>query len=113
MQVPTRRVLVRIEYRSAYPDPIQVASGDQVRVGREDDEFRATLEQALGNLKRDQAQAENAKAEANRYTDLEKQGRGLKRTGGRRRTRTPRPYTPIKQPSMRPRFNFNTVGTSI
>ena len=36
--------------------------------------FQATLEQAEANLKRDQAQAANAKLEAARYTDLEKQG---------------------------------------
>jgi len=36
--------------------------------------FQAALEQALGNLKRDEAQAANAKIEAARYTDLEKQG---------------------------------------
>lgn len=36
--------------------------------------FQATLDQAEANLRRDQAQAANAKLEATRYTDLEKQG---------------------------------------
>jgi membrane fusion protein, multidrug efflux system len=36
--------------------------------------FLATLEQAQGNLKRDEAQAANAKLQAARYSDLEKQG---------------------------------------
>jgi multidrug efflux system membrane fusion protein len=36
--------------------------------------FQATLAQAEANLKRDQAQAANAKLQAVRYTDLEKQG---------------------------------------
>src|SRR5947209_8309428 len=36
--------------------------------------FQAALEQANGNLKRDEAQAANAKLEASRYTELEKQG---------------------------------------
>jgi len=36
--------------------------------------FQAVLEQALGNLKRDEAQAANAKLQAARYTDLEKEG---------------------------------------
>ncbi len=36
--------------------------------------FQAALEQAQGMLKRDEAQAANAKLEADRYTDLEGQG---------------------------------------
>jgi multidrug efflux system membrane fusion protein len=36
--------------------------------------FQAALEQAQGNLKRDEAQAANAKLQAARYTDLEKEG---------------------------------------
>jgi multidrug efflux system membrane fusion protein len=36
--------------------------------------FQAALEQAQGNLKRDEAQAANAKLQAARYTDLENQG---------------------------------------
>jgi len=33
------KVRVRLEYRSEYPDPLQVASRETVRVGREGDEF--------------------------------------------------------------------------
>lgn len=36
--------------------------------------FQAALDQAIGNLKRDQAQNSNAQLQATRYTDLEKQG---------------------------------------
>ncbi|MGZ4814308.1 MAG: efflux RND transporter periplasmic adaptor subunit [Terriglobales bacterium] len=36
--------------------------------------FQAALDQAIGNMKRDEAQAANAKLQAARYTDLEKQG---------------------------------------
>ncbi len=53
--------------------------GDDVRKGQELFEldkspFQAALEQAEGNLERDQANAVNAQAQANRYTALEKQG---------------------------------------
>lgn len=36
--------------------------------------FQAALDQAVGNLRRDQAQAANAEAQAKRYTELEQQG---------------------------------------
>lgn len=36
--------------------------------------FQAALDKAIGTLKHDQAQAANSKAEAERYTELEKQG---------------------------------------
>jgi len=36
--------------------------------------FQANLEKAIGQLKHDEAQAENSKAQAARYTELEKQG---------------------------------------
>src|SRR6266478_6190155 len=36
--------------------------------------FQAALDQAVGNLRRDQAQATNAEAQAKRYTELEQQG---------------------------------------
>jgi len=36
--------------------------------------FQANLEKAIGQLKKDEAQAENSKAQADRYTELEKQG---------------------------------------
>ena len=53
--------------------------GDDVRQGQELFEldkapFQAALEQAEANLQRDQANAINAQAQANRYTALEKQG---------------------------------------
>ena len=53
--------------------------GDDVRKGQllyqiDKRPFQAALDQAEANLKRDQAQAANAKLEAARYTDLEKQG---------------------------------------
>lgn len=36
--------------------------------------FQADLEKAIGQMKRDQAQAENSRLQADRYSDLEKQG---------------------------------------
>jgi membrane fusion protein, multidrug efflux system len=53
--------------------------GDDVRKGQmlfqlDKAPFQAALEQAEGNLQRDQANAVNAQAQANRYTELEKQG---------------------------------------
>ena len=53
--------------------------GDDVRQGQmlfqlDKAPFQATLEQADGNLQRDQANAVNAQAQAARYTALEKQG---------------------------------------
>ena len=60
-------------------EKIGFKEGDDVRRGQllyqlDKRTFQATLEQAVGNLKRDEAQAANAKVEAARYTDLEKQG---------------------------------------
>jgi len=60
-------------------EKILFKEGDDVRRGQllyqlDKRPFQATLEQAEANLKRDQAQAANAKLEAARYTDLEKQG---------------------------------------
>ncbi len=53
--------------------------GDDVRKGQElfqldKAPFQATLEQAEANLQRDQANAVNAQSQAQRYTELEKQG---------------------------------------
>jgi len=53
--------------------------GDDVRKGQElfqldKAPFQAALEQAEGNLQRDQANAANAQAQAGRYSELEKQG---------------------------------------
>src|SRR5512147_1115734 len=53
--------------------------GDDVRKGQmlfqlDKAPFQAALKQAEGNLQRDQANAVNAQAQANRYTELEKQG---------------------------------------
>ena len=60
-------------------EKILFKEGDDVRKGQllytlDKRPFLAALEQAQGNLKRDEAQAANAKLEAARYTDLEKQG---------------------------------------
>jgi multidrug efflux system membrane fusion protein len=60
-------------------ESIHFKEGDDVRKGQmlyslDKRPFQAALEQAEGNLKRDQAQAANAKVQAARYTDLEKQG---------------------------------------
>ncbi len=60
-------------------EKISFKEGDDVRKGQllyqiDKRPFEATLQQAEANLKRDQAQAANAKVEAARYTDLEKQG---------------------------------------
>lgn len=60
-------------------EKISFKEGDDVRKGQllyqiDKRPFQATLEQAEANLKRDQAQAANAKLEAARYTDLERQG---------------------------------------
>ena len=60
-------------------EKIYFSEGKDVRKGQllyslDKRPFQAALEQAQGNLKRDEAQAANAKSEAARYTDLEKQG---------------------------------------
>jgi multidrug efflux system membrane fusion protein len=60
-------------------EKIYFSEGENVRKGQllyslDKRPFQAALEQAQGNLKRDEAQAANAKLEAARYTDLEKQG---------------------------------------
>lgn len=36
---PSRKVRIRREYQIEYPDPIQIAAGERVSVGREDNEF--------------------------------------------------------------------------
>src|SRR5438552_1690007 len=36
---PGRKVRVRLEHRVEYADPLQVAAGEKLSVGREDDEF--------------------------------------------------------------------------
>lgn len=36
---PSRKVRVRVEHTVEYTDPIEIASGERVSVGREDDEF--------------------------------------------------------------------------
>jgi multidrug efflux system membrane fusion protein len=53
--------------------------GDDVREGQllfqlDKKPFQAELERAAGQLKRDQAQAENSRIQADRYSDLERQG---------------------------------------
>src|SRR5215510_678917 len=53
--------------------------GDDVREGQplfqlDKRPFQAELERAAGQLKRDQAQGENSRLQAERYSDLEKQG---------------------------------------
>lgn len=48
--------------------------------------FQATLEQAIGNLKRDEAQLANSELQARRYTDLEKQGIVSREQGELQRT---------------------------
>jgi len=60
-------------------EKIYFKEGEDVRKGQllytlDKRPFQAALEQAQGNLKRDEAQAVNAKLQAARYTDLEKQG---------------------------------------
>jgi len=60
-------------------EKILFKEGEDVRKGQllyslDKRPFQAALEQAQGNLKRDEAQAANAKVQAARYTDLEKQG---------------------------------------
>jgi len=60
-------------------ESIHFKEGDDIRKGQllytlDKRPFQAALEQAMGNLKRDEAQAANAKVQAARYTDLEKQG---------------------------------------
>jgi multidrug efflux system membrane fusion protein len=60
-------------------EKIQFKEGDDVRKGQllyslDKRPFVAALQQAEGNLKRDQAQAANANVQAARYSDLEKQG---------------------------------------
>jgi uncharacterized protein YgiM (DUF1202 family) len=39
MQTPHRKVRIKREHRVQNPDPIRVAAGETVSVGREDDEF--------------------------------------------------------------------------
>jgi multidrug efflux system membrane fusion protein len=58
---------------------IYFREGEEVRKGQllyrlDKRPFQAALEQAQGNLKRDEAQASNAKLQAARYTELEKHG---------------------------------------
>ena len=48
--------------------------------------FQAALDQAIGNLKRDQAQLANSELQARRYTDLEKQGIVSRELGEQQRT---------------------------
>lgn len=48
--------------------------------------FQATLDQAIGNLKRDEAQLANSELQARRYTDLEKQGIVSREQGEQQRT---------------------------
>ncbi len=48
--------------------------------------FQATLDQAIGNLKRDEAQLANSELQARRYTDLEKQGIVSRELGELQRT---------------------------
>jgi len=60
-------------------EKILFKEGEDVRKGQllyslDKRPFQAALEQAQGNMKRDEAQAANAKVQAARYTDLEKQG---------------------------------------
>lgn len=60
-------------------ETIHFKEGQDVRQGQllyslDKQPFQAALEQAQGNLKRDEAQAANAKLQAARYTDLENQG---------------------------------------
>lgn len=60
-------------------ETIHFKEGDNIRKGQllytlDKRPFQAALDQAQGNLKRDEAQEANAKLEAARYTDLEKQG---------------------------------------
>jgi membrane fusion protein, multidrug efflux system len=60
-------------------ETIHFKEGQDVRQGQllyslDKRPFQAALEQAQGNLKRDEAQAANAKSQAARYTDLENQG---------------------------------------
>jgi len=60
-------------------EKILFKEGEDVRKGQllyslDKRPFQAALEQAQGNLKRDEARAANAKVQAARYTDLEKQG---------------------------------------
>jgi multidrug efflux system membrane fusion protein len=60
-------------------EKIYFKEGEDVRQGQllyslDKRPFQAELEQAIGNLKRDEAQATNAKLQATRYSDLEKQG---------------------------------------
>ncbi len=48
--------------------------------------FQASLDQAIGNLKRDEAQLANSELQAHRYTDLEKQGIVSREQGELQRT---------------------------
>jgi uncharacterized protein YgiM (DUF1202 family) len=38
-RMPQRKIRIKIEHKIEYPDPIRVAAGEQVNVGREDAEF--------------------------------------------------------------------------
>src|SRR5205807_7642601 len=38
-RMPHRKVRIKIEHRIEYPDPLRVAAGERVNVGREDAEF--------------------------------------------------------------------------
>jgi membrane fusion protein, multidrug efflux system len=60
-------------------ETIHFKEGQDVRQGQllyslDKRPFQAALQQAQGNLKRDEAQAANAKLQADRYTELERQG---------------------------------------
>jgi membrane fusion protein, multidrug efflux system len=60
-------------------EKIYFREGEDVRKGQllyslDKRPFQAALDQAKGNLKRDEAQAANSKLQAARYTDLENQG---------------------------------------
>jgi len=72
-------------------DSVHFKEGDFVERGQllftlDKRPFKAALDQAMGNLKRDQAQAANAKAEATRYTELENAGVISKEQADQQRT---------------------------
>lgn len=60
-------------------DGVHFKEGEDVHKGQllftlDKQPFQAALDQAIGNLQRDQAQAANAQAQATRYDELEKEG---------------------------------------
>ena len=72
-------------------DGVHFKEGDEVRKGQllftlDKRPFQATLEQAKGNLQRDEAQAANSAAEAKRYDELEKEGVISRETADQMRT---------------------------